>query len=101
MKGYVPPPLSKYLDSFLQPFVIKGPTYIRYTKDFINNMEGFTISIEAVLFIINMVSLYINIPCEEAWEVVEMTLEKRNEKNPPTYFLMELVDIILEGGNYV
>lgn len=50
-----------------------------------------------VLATIDVVSFYLNIPHDEAQLVVEETLENRTNKTPPTYFLMEMVDIILEN----
>lgn len=88
-------PLAKYLDSFLQPFVVNGPTYIKDPTDF-NKIEGFVPSMGTILVSIDVVSLYTNISHEEAREVIELILEKRRDKFPPTYFLMELVDIVLE-----
>lgn len=47
-------------------------------------MEGFIIPTEAVLVTINVVSLFTNIPYEEAWEV---TLEKKKREESSNLFL--------------
>lgn len=89
-------PLPKYWDSFLQPLVITEPTYIRDTKDLINKIERFKPPEEAILVMMDVVCLYRNIPHEEARQVVEDNLEMRHTKSPPTYFFMELTNIISE-----
>lgn len=57
-------------------------------------LEGYPLPAQAVLVIMEIVSLYSNVPHEESCLIVEEIL--RN-KTPLTYFLMELVNIILEN----
>lgn len=89
-------PLSKYIDSFLQPFVGILPTYIKDTIDFITKIEGLPAPGGMALVTLDVNSLYTNIPHEEARMCLQRTLEKRTIPFPPTYFLLDLVDIIFD-----
>lgn len=41
-------------------------------------------------------SLYTNIPHEETRLIVQRILDQRPDPHPPTQFLMELMDLVLE-----
>lgn len=78
-------PLSKFLDFYLQPFVLQSPSYIRDTKDFINKIEGMYIPPEALMVTLDVTTLYTSIPYDEAYKVIARTL-KNGTDIPHTYF---------------
>lgn len=60
-------------------------------------MEGFTQPEGAARVVISVVSLYTSIPLVEAQIVIKETLNNRESLEPPTYFLLELTDILLDN----
>nr|XP_060609685.1 uncharacterized protein LOC132761116 [Anolis sagrei ordinatus]XP_060609686.1 uncharacterized protein LOC132761116 [Anolis sagrei ordinatus]XP_060610145.1 uncharacterized protein LOC132761359 [Anolis sagrei ordinatus]XP_060610146.1 uncharacterized protein LOC132761359 [Anolis sagrei ordinatus]XP_060610703.1 uncharacterized protein LOC132761651 [Anolis sagrei ordinatus]XP_060610704.1 uncharacterized protein LOC132761651 [Anolis sagrei ordinatus]XP_060615565.1 uncharacterized protein LOC13276 len=94
--GSILEPLAKFVDHHLQPFVKQTSSYVRDTKHFINIIEPLVIPTDAVLMSIDVTSLYTSIPIEEARTICESTLNRRSNCHPPTFFLLDLLDIILE-----
>ncbi|XP_062836681.1 uncharacterized protein LOC134298951 [Anolis carolinensis] len=113
-KGIIPPPgrpiisgsssvlepVAKYLDSFCQPFVPLCDSYIKDTKHFINIVENLNIEEDSILVTIDVTSLYTNIPLDEARTIIENILRRRTKLQPPTHFLMDLLDIVLEKNYF-
>lgn len=96
-------PLAVYLDSILQPFVLNIPQgfeLLRDTKHFIQRFEGLTILDEAIIATLDVNSLYTLIPHNIICLVISTCLDKRPNMNPPTYFLMELLDLILDKNYF-
>ena len=55
--------ISKYVDYHLQPLVKETPLYVKDTKDFLNKMKDTEkVPEETYLIIMNIISLYTNIP---------------------------------------
>ncbi|XP_062826329.1 uncharacterized protein LOC134296130 [Anolis carolinensis] len=98
--GSVLEPLAKFVDHYLQPFVKQTSSYVRDTKHFINIIESLVIPTDAVLMSVDVISLYTNIPLEEARYICESTLNRRPNHHPPTFFLLDLLDIILEKNYF-
>lgn len=57
--------ISKYIDSLLQPYVLQIKSYIKDTRDFIQQVEHYAILDEAVLLTMDVTSLYNSIPHED------------------------------------
>lgn len=70
-QGSLHEPISKYIDSFLQPFVKRTRIFIQDTTDFINKVEGVIISSSSLILSFDVVSLYTNILHEELREVLQ------------------------------
>ncbi|XP_062833196.1 uncharacterized protein LOC134297981 [Anolis carolinensis] len=109
-KGTIPPPgrpivsgtasilepIAQFIDHFLQPFVPLNTSFIKDTKHFINIVEALTIPERAILMTLDIEALYTNIPLDEARSVVKDILDTCKSLVPPTHFLMDLLDIVLE-----
>lgn len=93
-------PLAQFLDSFLQPFLSKTGSYVKDTRDFISQMENMPVPSGSVLVTIDINALYTNVPHDEARLVVEESLDFRSLKEPPTYLLIEFLDLILEHNYF-
>uniref|UniRef100_A0A803TWT5 Reverse transcriptase domain-containing protein n=1 Tax=Anolis carolinensis TaxID=28377 RepID=A0A803TWT5_ANOCA len=89
-------PLAQFLDHHLQPFVPLSQSYIKDTKHFINIIETLSIPPQAVLMTSDITSLYTNIPLDEARTVLKELLDTRESSIPPTQFLIDLLDIVLD-----
>lgn len=75
-------------------------TYIRDTGDFITKVEGLKIPERSVILSFDVVSLYTCILYDDVHAVVQHFLESDNELSPPIYFLLDLVDILLEKNYF-
>nr|XP_008114451.1 PREDICTED: uncharacterized protein LOC103279723 [Anolis carolinensis] len=76
------------------------PSYIKDTTHFINIIESLTIPTNSILMTMDITSLYTNIPLDEARTVIKELLDTRNPPAPPTHFLMDLLDIVLENNYF-
>lgn len=94
--GSILEPLAQFLDYFLQPFVQQSPLYIKDTGHFISRTEGKSISTNAILVSLDVNALYTSIPHEDAYRVIADVLDSRDKSDPPTHFLLELLELILE-----
>ena len=66
--------ISKYVDYHLQPIVKEIPSYVKYTKYFIQILnETEEVSKEILLFTLNVKSFYTNIPNNEGIKSVKDT----------------------------
>lgn len=96
--GKVHKPVSQYIDSLLQPYVRRTPTFLLDTTDFIRKIEGTSIPPDSLIFSFDVVSLYINIPHDE----LRTTLQEvfASHESPPPHFLLDFVDILPEKNYY-
>lgn len=93
-------PLAVVLDSFLQPFVLKLPQSLKDTKHFINLYENLPFPEDAILMTLDVNALYTSIPHEGVRNIVSRILDSREDKTLPTYFLMELLDLVLDKNYF-
>lgn len=93
-------PLLKYLDHFLQPLVTKIPTYLKDTQDLIRRIEDISIPTGAVLLSLDVAALYTNITHSESYRILAFCLDKRDDPYPPTHFLLEILELILEKNYF-
>lgn len=84
----------------LQPFVWQIPHLLRDTNKFIVKYEGVDIPYNSLLVTLDFDSLYTSIPYEYIRLVVSVTLDRRIVKDTPTYFLMKLLDLILDKNYF-
>ena len=88
--------ISKYVDHHLRPLVKRTTSYIKDTRDVIQKLIKIqSIPIESTLCTIDVSALYTNIPHSEGKEACRRALNKRVKKEPPTEFLIHLMDFIL------
>lgn len=99
-RGSILEPLAKFIDSFLQTFISEIPTYIKDTTHFIKVVEHVPIPKGAVLILMDVNSLYTNIPHEAARLVVQNALDRRRDLLPAAHFLMNLLEIVLEKNYF-
>lgn len=93
--------VSQYIDHILQPFVRKIPTFIQDTTYFIRKVEGILIPSGSMLLSLDVVALYTNIPHEELRETLRDVFDRRDNLVPPTHFLLDLVDVLIEKNYFI
>lgn len=92
--------ISRYIDSLLQPFVVKCDTFLKDTADFIQKVEGIQIHNDAVIVTFVVISLYTSIPLDEARATIQYYLSDATYDGPPCHFILQLVDILLEKNYF-
>lgn len=75
-------------------------SYIKDTKHLIQWMEGFQTEPDIILATYDVSALYTNIPHDEARIIIENKLDSCPIREPPTHFLLELLDVIMEKNYF-
>lgn len=97
-------PLSLYVDRILRPLVVKLPSYLRDTNDFIEQLSNAHINCDTedmFLTTMDVVSLYTNIPHDKGMIAIEHFLSLRTDPQPPTNFLMDMVHLLLHKNFFL
>ena len=77
--------ISEYVSNILNPLVSKLPSYIKDTAHFLNKLGSiFTLPNHSLLVILDVSSLYTNIPHTEGIQAARLHLDERTSKTPPT-----------------
>ena len=96
--------ISSYIDHFLQQFVPTLPSYIQDTTDFLRKLQNLIqlgpLPEGATLVVLDVNSLYTNIPQAEGKEACKTYLNQRPKNIPSTDWLLKLIDLILTGNNF-
>lgn len=93
--------ISQYVDYYLKPLATSTKSYIKDTTDFLSKLSTINqISEETFLVTIDVVSLYTNIPHSDGLKATSEALLKRQQKHPPTFFLLKLILFILKKNNF-
>ena len=77
--------ISAFVDLLLKPLVNDLPSYIRDTKDFLTALQAVPpLPDHALLFTMDVVELYNNIPHVDGLEACRAFLNGRRVQDPPT-----------------
>lgn len=76
------------------------PHLLKDTTHFIKTVEGKTIEETSVLVKLDVSSLYTSIPHDDIHLVIDLYLDNRQIMQPPKYFLLELLDLIIEKNYF-
>jgi len=91
---------AAYIDSFLNPLSTTHPSYIKDTYHFIDIVKRLDIPQDAILFTIDIDSLYTNIETKEGLQAVKNTFQKRHDKRRPDKELLQLLEINLTKNDF-
>lgn len=89
-----------YLDHILQPLVASVPHLLKDTTHFIKEIEGKHIEETSVLVTLDVNSLYTSISHDDVCLVIDLYLDGRQDQQPLKYFLLELLDLIIEKNYF-
>lgn len=92
---------AEYLDHFLNPLSTLHPSYIKDTYHFVNIIKGITIPQDAILFTLDIDSLYTNIVTEEGLQAVKTVFQNNRNIRRPDKELLELLNINLTRNDFV
>lgn len=91
--------ISVYVDQFLKPMSTVHPSYLQDTPDFLRCIEDLNktaLPENAILFTMDVQSLYTNIPQDEGLKICEKILNKRTDQSVPTSFIISLLNLCLK-----
>ena len=91
--------ISEFLDFFLQPFPVTIPSYIKDTTHFLTMVNEIqTVPPGCLLATLDVVSLYTNIPLEDARRAVARALSRIRPRacNPSNQSLIRLLDLVFQ-----
>ena len=90
-----------YFDKQKIPIVKKVESYIKDTNHFLKKLKELgSLPKNAILFTIDVVGLYPNIPHEEGLASIRKHLNNRENKEVTTDTLVELADIVLKNNYF-
>ena len=97
--GYYTENISSFLEYHLQPLARKVKSYIKDTNHFLSKLKGLgKIPQGAILCIIDVSSLYPNIPHSEGLNSLRRFLELKDNKQISSDTLIELAEIVLKNN---
>jgi hypothetical protein len=88
------------VDYHLRPHVVKLPSYVKDTTDYLTKASSDTLPSDTLLVSMDVESLYTNIPHEEGIEACTHAWETRDIKDPSTKTLVDLLTLILKCNNF-
>ena len=89
--------ISAFVDVCLKPLVTALPSYIRDTKDFLGHLcDRPPLPAHALLFTMDVVGLYNNIPHTAGLQACHSWLERRQHREPPSADIIQLAQLVLE-----
>lgn len=91
---------AEYLEYFLNPLSTKHPSYIQDTYHFIEKIKNIKIPSEAMLFTMDIDSLYTNIDINEGIQAVKNIFLKYPDKRRPEKELLQLLEINLRRNDF-
>ena len=116
-KNIIPPPgrpvissngspterISQFVDFFLQPYVSSSRSYIKDTNDFLLKLQELgKLPENSILFSLDVVSLYTNIPTEMGIKCIEDFLSDHRspDAKPSNEMLIKLLEFILTCNDF-
>ena len=91
---------AKYIEYYLNPLSTKHPSYIKDTYDFVQKIKNISIPQEALLFSIDIDSLYTNIETQAGLEAIKTVFNKYPDPTRPETELLELLEINLTKNDF-
>ena len=93
--------ISAFVDLLLKPLVVKSPSYIKDTKHFLRQLLDLPpLPPDALLFTMDVVGLYNNIPHEDGMTACRELLDCRPSKVPPTGDIINLIKLVLTSNAF-
>ena len=88
--------VGEYIDSFLAPLAVCHRSYVKNTSDFLNKVTQIVSPGDAMLFTMDVESLFTNIDNESGLAAVKQAFQRTVDPNRPDKEILELLDISLK-----
>lgn len=92
---------AEYLDHYLNPLSTGHPSYLKDTYDFISKIKSLEIPPQAILFTMDVDSLYTNIEIAEGIQAIQNRFTKSPDNKRPDKELIQLLEINLTRNDFV
>ena len=97
ISGYYTENISTFLDHHLQPLTQAVKLYIKYINKFLKKFRFLPKLPDGILlYMMDVVGLYLNIPHEEGFSALRKRLETRREKYVSTDTITDLAEVALK-----
>ena len=94
--------IAEYIDHlFLAPLAVTHDSYVKNTTDFIDRVTGIEIPRDALLFSMDVESLYTNIDNNSGIEAVKQAFLRNPDFDRLDVDILELLKISLEHNDFV
>ena len=91
---------AEFIEYYLNPLSIKHPSYVKDTYDFIDKIRNMTIPQDALLFSIDVDSLYTNINTGAGLQAIKDIFQKYPDRSRPDSELLELLELNLTKNDF-
>lgn len=91
---------AEFIDFYLNPLSITHTSYIKDTYDFVARIKTLHIPQDAILFTMDVDSLYTNIDTREGIQAVKNIFRKHPDKKRPEKELLQLLEINLTRNDF-
>ena len=92
--------ISRFIDYFLQPIVIKSKYFIQDTFSFISKIKNLCVNNNSYLVTIDIKSLYTNIPIDGAINSITQLFKTFPDASRPDNVILNLLKIILYNNDF-
>ena len=93
--------IAEYIDHCLAPLAVTHDSYVKNTTDFIDKVTGIEIPTDALLFSVDVESLYTNIDNNSGIEAVKQAFLRNPDFDRPDVHILELLKISLEHNDFL
>lgn len=91
---------AEYIEHYLNPISTRHPSYLKDTYDFIDKIKELIIPPNALLFTIDIDSLYTNIETEVGLKAVEKCMRQYPDPARPDTYILKLLEINLTRNDF-
>ncbi|XP_041797348.1 uncharacterized protein LOC121609712 [Chelmon rostratus] len=92
--------ISQYIDSFLGPLSVRHPSYLKDTYHFIEKIRPLVLPSNAILFTIDIDSLYTNIDTRMGLQTIRTIFNRYPDRNRPDDDILQLLEICLTCNDF-
>lgn len=96
--------ISEFVDFFLKPYVQKTKSYIKDSTDFLRKLDAIKqVPCDSILFTLDVVSLYTNIPTNMGIQFISDFLENKrcHSDKPSNKVIIKLLEYVLTMNNFI
>ena len=91
---------AEFIDFYLNPLSITHTSYLKDTYDFVSRIKQLIIPQDAILFTMDVDSLYTNIDIQEGIQAIQNIFWKNPNKKRPDKELLQLLEINLTRNDF-
>ncbi len=98
--GSVSRKCASLVEFFLAPLARRAPSFVRDSLHVISRLKGFTVPDEAILFTMDVSSLYTNVPIDEGLAAVSRAFLKYPDPKRPDASILSILSLLLRNNDF-